>query len=185
MGGLIEQQFLAAVVESAATGDEVAFARIVAAHHADMTRVSFVVCGDLDVAHEGVQAAWPIVWRKLGSLRDPARLRPWLIAVAANETRHLMKRRNRRSIVEIHVADGEAGQRGDRGAGDPAQHAAEVDLEAAMRRLSPRDRTVIAMRYVVGLTSEEIGLAIGMSAPGVRATIARLLARLREDLRDG
>jgi RNA polymerase sigma factor (sigma-70 family) len=185
MGGLIEQQVLEAVVESAATGDEVAFARIVAAHHADMTRVSFVVCGDVEIANEAVQAAWPIAWRKLGTLRDPARLRPWLIAVAANEARHLMKRRNRRSVVEIHVDDGEAGQRGDRGAGDPAEHAAEVDLEAALRRLSPRDRTVIAMRYVVGLTSVEIGQAIGMSPPGVRAKIARLLDRLKEDLGDG
>jgi RNA polymerase sigma factor (sigma-70 family) len=185
MGGLTELGVLAAVVESAATGDEAAFARIVAAHHADMTRVCYVVCGDVDVAHEAVQAAWPIAWRKLGSLRDPSRLRPWLIAVAANEARHLMRRRNRRSVVEIHVEDGDDGQRGDRGGNDPADHAAEVDLVAALHRLSPQDRMVVAMRYLVGLTSVEIGGAIGMSPPGVRAKLARLLDRLREDLRDG
>lgn len=185
MGGLIELNVLAAAVEAAATGDESAFARIVAAHHADMTRVCFVVCGDVDIAHEAVQAAWPIAWRKLRSLRDPARLRPWLIAVAANEARHLLRRRNRRSVVEIYVEDEEDGQRGVRGGGDPAEHAAEVDLAAALRRLSPQDRTVVAMRYLVGLTSVEMGQAIGMSPPGVRAKLARLLDRLREDLGDG
>lgn len=184
MGGLIEQELLPAVVESAATGDEVAFARIVAAHHADMTRVSFVVCGDLDIAHEAVQAAWPIAWRKLRSLRDPARLRPWLIAVAANEARQLIRRQRRRSVIEIHVEDGEDGQRGHRTGGDPAEHAAEVDLVAALHRLTPEDRMVVAMRYLVGLTSVEIGQAIGMSPPGVRAKLARLLHRLREDLGD-
>jgi len=185
MGSLIEERALAAVVESAASGDEVAFARIVAAHHADMTRVCFVVCGDVELAREGVQAAWPIAWRKLGSLRDPERLRPWLIAVAANETRHLMGRRNRRSVVEIHLEDDEGDRLGDRGGGDPAEHASEVDLAAALQRLSPQDRTVVAMRYLVGLTSVEIGQAIGMSPPGVRARLARLLDRLWEDLRDG
>lgn len=184
MGGLIEQELLPAVVESAATGDEVAFARIVAAHHADMTRVSFVVCGDLDIAHEAVQAAWPIAWRKLRSLRDPAQLRPWLIAVAANEARQLIRRRTRRSIFEIHVEDGDDGQRGYQTGGDPAEHAAEVDLVAALHRLTPEDRMVVAMRYLVGLTSVEIGQAIGMSPPGVRAKLARLLHRLREDLGD-
>ncbi len=185
MGDLIDLSVPAAVVDSAAAGDEVAFARIVAAHHVDMTRVSFVVCGDLDVANEAVQAAWTIAWRKLGSLRDPARLRPWLIAVAANEARHLTKRRNRRSVVEVHVEDGDDVQRGDGGRGDPAEHAAEVDLAAALQRLSPQDRTVVAMRYLIGLTSVEIGQAIGMSPPGVRAKLARSLRRLEEDLRDG
>jgi DNA-directed RNA polymerase specialized sigma24 family protein len=41
------------------------------------------------------------------------------------------------------------------------------------------------MRYAAGLSSAEIALAIGMSERGVRARLARLLARLREDLRDG
>lgn len=185
MGGLIELGVLAAVVESAATGDEVAFARIVAAHHADMTRVSYVVCGDVEVANEAVQAAWHIAWRKLGSVRDPTLVRPWLIAVAANEARHLIRRQNRRSVVEIHVEDREDDLGSAEGSGDPGERAAEVDLAAALRRLSPQDRTVVAMRYLIGFTSVEIGRAIGMSPPGVRAKLARALDRLRKDLRDG
>jgi DNA-directed RNA polymerase specialized sigma24 family protein len=61
---------LAGAVALAAAGDEVAFARIVEAHHDDMTRVCFVMCGDVDIADEAVQSAWPIVWRKVGSLRE-------------------------------------------------------------------------------------------------------------------
>ena len=76
---------LAGVVAQAAAGDEGGFARIIQAHHDDMTRVCFVICGDLDIADEAVQAAWPIAWRKLGSLREPERLRPWLASIAANE----------------------------------------------------------------------------------------------------
>ena len=59
----------------AAAGDAVAFARIVGAHHDDMARVCCVVCGDLELAQDAVQAAWPIAWRRLDTLRDPERLR--------------------------------------------------------------------------------------------------------------
>ena len=41
---------LAGVVAQAVAGDEAAFARIIQAHHDDMTRVCFVICGDLDIA---------------------------------------------------------------------------------------------------------------------------------------
>src|SRR5438093_7667832 len=100
---------LAGAVALAASGDENAFARIVQGHHDDMMRVCFVICGDLDLADEAVQAAWPIVWRKLGSLREPSRLRPWLVSVAANEARQLIRRRRRRTVVELAVGAGPTG----------------------------------------------------------------------------
>ena len=61
-------------VELAAAGDELAFARIVAAHQPEMIRVAYVVTGDWGTADDAAQAALWIAWRKLPSLRDPARL---------------------------------------------------------------------------------------------------------------
>jgi DNA-directed RNA polymerase specialized sigma24 family protein len=82
--------WVASAVQRAVAGDEVAFARIVDAYHGDLVRVAYVVAGDEQLAQDAVQAAWSIAWRKLGSLRDPERLRPWLISVAANEARQLL-----------------------------------------------------------------------------------------------
>ena len=62
----------ASIVEAAAAGDTMAFARIVQAHHDDMARVCQVVTGDPDLAQDAAQAAWPIVWARLRTLRDPA-----------------------------------------------------------------------------------------------------------------
>ena len=94
---------LAGAVAQATAGDQTAFTRIVRAHHDDMTRVCFVICGDLDLADEAVGAAWPIAWRKLSTLKDPDRLRPWLVSVAANEARQLLRRQRRRTVVELSV----------------------------------------------------------------------------------
>jgi len=169
---------LTRTVALAAAGDEVAFARIVEAHHDDMTRVSFVICGDLDIADEAVQAAWPIAWRKLGSLRDPDRLRPWLVSIAANEARLLMRRRRRRTVIELVLTDAATPGL------DPAGRVEDIDLTNALARLSPDDRALLSLRYVAGFDSTELGRATGRSASGTRARLARVLARLRTELRD-
>lgn len=169
---------LAGAVALAGAGDETAFARIIKAHHDDMTRVCFVICGDLDVADEAVQAAWPIVWRKLGSLRDPDRLRPWLVSIAANEARQIVRQGRRRKVVELAMPP--AGGAG----GDPGLQVADLDLVNALARLDPDDRALLALRYVAGFDSSELARATGRSASGTRARLARLLGRLRTELSD-
>ena len=166
-------------VALAAKGDEAAFARIVAAHHDDMTRVCFAICGDLDLADEAVQSAWPIAWRKLGTLHDTERLRSWLVAIAANEVRQLLRHQRRRTLVEISMPGANP-----REALDPAARAADLDLADAFSRLSADDRTLLALRYVAGFDATELGRATGRSASGTRARLARLLDRLRSELAD-
>jgi RNA polymerase sigma factor (sigma-70 family) len=171
-------QTASGLVAAAVRGDDAAFARIVRLHHADMTRVCFVICGDMDLAEEAVQSAWPIAWRKLGSLRDPERLRAWLVSVAANQARQLIRRQRRRSIIEIAVGTGSPPT------ADPGTRATDLDLANALAALSPEDRALLALRYVAGLSSTELGRALGMTPSGTRSRLARVLGRLRLELGD-
>jgi RNA polymerase sigma-70 factor (ECF subfamily) len=181
--GLVEAEFDRTIVARAADGDEVAFSRIVAKHHDDMARVCYVVCRDIHLAQEAAQNAWPTVWRKLSTMRDPDRLRPWLLAVAANEARQVARRQNRRAVREIPVEDvPHTGLGGS--TGDPGERVVELDLRNALARLSLDDRVVLAMS-AAGLSSAEIGQIVRMSASGVRARLGRLLQRLREEIGDG
>jgi RNA polymerase sigma-70 factor (ECF subfamily) len=167
------------LLRAALRGDELAFAAIVDRHQVPMTRVAYVVCGDITVAEEAVQAAWPVVWRRLDTVRDPARLGAWLASVAANEARQLARRQRRRSVVEISVAGEHA-----KGAPDPAHGVESLDLGSAMARLSPDDRALLVLRYVAGLNSSELAGTFRMSASGLRRRLARLLEGLRSELRD-
>lgn len=169
---------MATVLEQAIAGDEVAFARIVAAYHADMVRVAYGICAEPALAQDAAQAAWLIAWRKLKTVREPDRLRSWLVAVAANEARHIMRRQHQRTIVEL------APDRPGDGSPDSADDISRVDLVNALRRLKPEDRSLIALRYGVDLHSDEIGSILGLTASGVRARIARLMDRLRKELAD-
>jgi RNA polymerase sigma-70 factor (ECF subfamily) len=168
------------LVRLAARGDEAAFTRIVAAHHADMLKVARTICGDLAMAEEATQSAWSLAWRRLPSLREPGRLRAWLVSIAANQARDALRQRRRRPVVELPVADADS----DAGAGDPARRPGDIDLRNAMARLNPTDRSLVALRYIAGFDSFELGKALGTSASGTRARLARILDRLRTELGD-
>jgi RNA polymerase sigma-70 factor, ECF subfamily len=171
----------AALVDRAVAGDEMAFARIVAAHHDDLSRVAFVVTRDIDLAQEAVQDAWTIAWRQLPRLRERDKLRAWLVAIAANQARQVMRRSRRRAIVEIHVDD-DPGQRGSDARLGGDHWADDLDLRDALAHLKPDDRALLALRYVAGLDSTELAHFTGLSPSGTRARLARLLAELRKEL---
>ncbi len=173
-GALVEN-----TVRSAARGDETAFARLVAQHHASMIRVAWVIADDPDVALDAVQSAWGVAWRQLHRLREPERVGPWLVAIAANEARTAMRRRRRRRVTEIPI-DPELDVAG--GGADLAASIASVDLDRALRRLSPDERRLLALRYVAGYDSGDIGRMTGTSASGVRSRLSRVLGRLRREL---
>ena len=174
----IERTAIASTVERAVAGDELAFARIVGAYHLDLVRVAYVICGDASLAEDAAQAAWWIAWRKLPALRDPSRLKGWLVAVAANEARKVVRKEHRHGIVEIRVAADPAT------ASDPAHGIDHVDLANALSHLTPDDRALVALRYAAELDSSELGPLLGLSASGVRTRLSRLLDRLRKEFGD-
>ena len=168
------------VLASAAAGDEIAFRRIITAHHEDMRRVCACITGDLTVAEEAVQAAWAVAWKRLRDVSEPRHLKPWLMRVAANEARQLRRKRRTRARFEVTTdASEEPGGR------DPATGVYGIDLREAMSRLDRDDRALLAMRFIAGFDSNELAEAMGISPSGTRSRIERLLKRLREDLRDG
>jgi RNA polymerase sigma-70 factor (ECF subfamily) len=168
------------MLASAAAGDEIAFRRIIAAHHDDMRRVCLAISGDHAIAEEAVQAAWLVAWKKLDKVRSPDNLRAWLVSVAVNEAKHLLRSRRRRSEFESAI-DASILPSG----GDPATGVALVDLWAAVRRMDPDDRALLTMRYGAGFNSNELAIATGKKPAAIRQRLKRLVDRLREDLNDG
>ncbi len=170
----------AGVIASAAAGDEIAFKQIIAAYHDDMRRVCRYVTRDDAITDEAVQAAWAIAWRKLGSVREPERLRPWLISIAVNEAKQLLRKRRRRAEIEV-ATDASARP----GGIDPGADVDAIDLRSAIERLDVDDQALLAMRYVAGFDATELSAATGISPAGTRTRLKRLLDRLRQELADG
>jgi RNA polymerase sigma-70 factor (ECF subfamily) len=167
-------------VELAADGDDAAFGRLVAAHYDEMARVAYVITGDRSHAEDAVQSAWIRAWSRLRTVRDPARVRGWLLTIAANEARQVARRERRVSVIQLDIGpELEAA-----GRTDPAVDVDRIDLVRLLNGLSPDDRALLALRYVAGLDAPELGAMTGRSASGTRARLSRLTARLRRELGD-
>src|SRR6478735_9171121 len=59
---------------------------------------------------------------------------------------------------------------------------ARAVLAPLLARLSPRERTIVEMRFFRGCTQSEIGREIGVTQMQVSRLLARLIARMREQL---
>lgn len=164
-----------ALVRNAAGGDRAAFTELVSVYHADMIRLAMVIAGDADLANDAAQAAWGQAWRKLRQLRDPERVRPWLLSIAANEARQALRRRAHLVAMPDTMDDQNA---------PPDDPIDAIDLARALATLRPDDRRLIGLRYVSGYNATELGEALGISPGGVRTRLKRILERLRKELGD-
>jgi RNA polymerase sigma-70 factor (ECF subfamily) len=168
---------IVALVPLAAAGDKVAFTRLVEAFHPDMARLAFFVSGgNRELTEDAVQSAWTIAWSRLRTLRDPQRIRAWLLSVTANEARQVLRQQRQMVAVRLDFAQERLG------GPDPFASPAVLDMTSVLARLKPEERTLVGLRYAAGLDSAEIGAVLGMSASGVRSRLDRLLDRLRAEL---
>jgi RNA polymerase sigma-70 factor, ECF subfamily len=129
-----------------------------------------------DVAQEVCLA----VLRALPRFRDQGRpFSAFVYAIAAHKVADAQRAAVRDAAVTTidtlpQRADTEPG---------PEQQAVAADLarrlSALLDRLPPAQREIILLRVAVGLSAEEVGEVLGMSAAAVRVAQSRGLARLR------
>jgi RNA polymerase sigma-70 factor (ECF subfamily) len=186
-------------------GDEVAFAAIVREWSPLMLRVAGSFVSSHASAEECVQEAWLGVIRGLGGFEGRSRLRTWTLSIVVN----IARRRARRDDRVVPAAlDGDGGPTVDprrfRPAG--AQWAGGWTEQGAPRAWEPesfvlagevmevlaiglgempaRQRAVVALRDVHGLSAEEVCITLELSAANQRVLLHRGRARLRQVLED-
>jgi len=136
--------------------------------------------GNRDDAREVFQETWLRAFEGLGTLREPARLRSWLLSIALNLARVRRRRWIERSALAVEGPDEPVGE-------DGVQHRLEADEElAALRRsiaeLPARQREVVDLRVNHELSHAEIAALLGITEEASRASYYQALRRLREGL---
>ena len=142
----------------AARGDLAAFARIVRLNHEDMTRVGLVIAGDIDAAIAATDATWPVAWDGMGRKRVPEDLRSWLCSLAAGEA----------TFAAMLVSHAWAAPPA---SGDTP---GDGDVVRALGRLAPRDRALLALHHVAGLSVADLSRLNRRSRPPIAVRLERL-----------
>jgi DNA-directed RNA polymerase specialized sigma24 family protein len=115
------------------------------------------------------QSAWTIAWRRLGSLRDVAQVRSWLIAIAANEAASIAGENAARPWSTYRTPWTELAQR------TPPTTSMSSISSVRFAAWAPTTRRLLALRFAGGLDSNEISQYLGLSASGVRSRLSRLI----------
>jgi RNA polymerase sigma-70 factor (ECF subfamily) len=134
---------------------------------------------DRELAHDVVQEALiraGMRWTMVQACDSP---RAWVLRVAFNLTHSTFRRRRsaRRAWARIATSANTAA----RPVAEPRDPVDE-SLVAALQDLSPRQRQVVVLRHVSGMSVTETAAAMNVSEDAVRSLTSRGLARLRKTL---
>ena len=153
------------LVRRAIEGDREAFSELAVRHLRRMLALARSIVADLE-AEDVVQDGLIKAWKKLGSLHEPVAFTRWLTRIVANTAIASARRRRFFEPIDGVVATAAAMSVDDR-----------VDVGRMLQRLAPRQRAVMYLTAVEGLTDSEIAGVLGISNSSVRAH--RLRARRR------
>ena len=172
-----EERETAWLVLRAQAGDRPALESVLHRAHAVVRRWVQAMARDDDLADDVLQEILLVVFRKLGSLREPRAFTGWVRRIASRELfRALRAQRESDRTHEILHEERLA-------APD------EVDARELLDRLptlldgvSPASRAVLTLHYLEGLTLDEISIVLELPMGTVKSRLAYGLENLRREL---
>src|SRR5687768_16666889 len=171
----------AELVAGVLAGDREAFAAVYDRYGDRLYDFAHSMLRQREDAEDAVADSFVLVAERLGQLRDPDRLRPWLYAIVRSECLRRLKGRTR-------VAYG-----GEEQLVEMADTSITPDAEAeqAMLRdlvwdasagLADRDRAMLDLHLRQGLEGAELGEAMGVTANNAYVMLNRLRAQVERSL---
>lgn len=135
-------------------------------------RLAYALVHSRDEVDDILQEAVLNAWRHRGSLRSPSQVRPWFLAIVANQCRQAVRTRWW-SVIRRPDMNSIVGQENDQTIDDVE------GLRQGLLRLGDRDRIVLVLRYYLDMSFDDVAATLRISAQAARVRTHRALARLR------
>jgi RNA polymerase sigma-70 factor (ECF subfamily) len=167
------------LTRGAQAGEAGALGLLLARHQGGMHAVALSLLGHGPDTEDALQDATLIALRRIGDVRDPAAVGPWLRMIVRNVCRARL-----RTTREVRSTDGLMLL-----SGDPTpeqvleQHALRDWIWHAIQELSPLLRLTVMLRYFSGTESyDQIAAACGVPVGTVRSRLSQARAKMAEAL---
>ncbi len=163
------------LINRAKRGDHDAFAELVDGALRRLDAAARLILRDPDLAQDAVQESLIRAWRDLPGLRDPDRFDAWLNRLMVNASLDLLRRRRRRPIeVQLSPIDSP----------DVPDHSSAFAqrelMDAALQRLDPGHRAVVALHYLLGMPLREVAVSLGIPHGTAKSRLHYALTAMRE-----
>jgi RNA polymerase sigma-70 factor (ECF subfamily) len=169
-------------------GDRTAFEELVSRYHRIVFAIAYRMTGARAEAEDVSQEVFLRVYRSLDRFDPRLPLAPWVRKIAGNASlNHLRHRKVERRLAAGSTASEEVDSIADPAAG-PQQRLEQSDrtekLSRALTALPDNQRLAFTLKYVEGLSLEEIGRAMDTPRNTVKTWLLRARERLRGELAD-
>lgn len=179
-----------ALISAAQAGDQQAMGALLEGHQDRIYAVCRRITGNDADARDATQDALIAVMRGLSRFDGRSKFSTWAYRVATNACLDELRRRKRRPVVglpEFETADHQPvgpGGRSRTPGSIAGQVADRLDVDAALRELSPDFRAAVVLRDLCTLDYAEIAEVLGIPPGTVRSRISRARALLADQLRN-
>jgi RNA polymerase sigma-70 factor (ECF subfamily) len=186
MDGLDESRLAARLID----GEPGAFREFVEAYKKRIYGLAFELTRSHTDAEDISQSVFIKVYRGMGTFKKDARLSSWLYRITVNAAMdHLRKRPffppEQAASVPGRFADDSLARR-DRPPADPTREAETAllrgKIDAALGRISDREKTVFLLRHDHDLSLKEIAEALGLTLGSVKSYLFRSIKKLQKEL---
>ncbi|MBO0768346.1 MAG: RNA polymerase sigma factor [Solirubrobacterales bacterium] len=145
------------------------FQTLLDTHARDVHRFLVASVGHVD-ADDCYQETWVSALRAYPRLRSAQNLRSWLFTIANHKALDHHRARARRPMPVAEIPE------------QPDVPGGDSDFEFAVAELPPKQRTAVALRYILDAGYPEIATMMNISEAAARRNVHEGLKRLRHDL---
>ncbi|MBW3660277.1 MAG: RNA polymerase sigma factor [Gemmatimonadetes bacterium] len=180
-----ERERLAARVTAAANGDQRAFRDLMDAYRRAFYGIARRYTGSHEDADDVLQDAFVKIYQNLQTLSSPEAFFPWARRIVINTALDRIRRQRRTAEVETASDDPEIAERESVfESPDRAVEKSEFyrELERSLEELPPRQRQVVTLHDVGGLSTEEVADRLGLPPATVRSNLFYGREKLRRML---
>jgi RNA polymerase sigma-70 factor, ECF subfamily len=165
-------------IERVCRGDHAAYEHLVKKYQARLVAFLGNQLGSIDDAHDVAQEVFIQAFVKIKEFAPNRSFKTWLFAIAYNRGIDLLrKKRSFRRFWE-HATSAAAPRPS--GPGRPLDES--LFWQPVLRRMTPQERSVLALKYNEDCSSGEIAAALGCSESTVRVHLLNARRKLKKEL---
>lgn len=158
--------------------DENGFTALVRDATPRLFRLALRMLGSRAEAEDAVQEAYVRAYDALstGSYAEQTRMEAWLYSIVSRVSVDMLRKRK----VRARADETGCGPSSMWPGVTPEQLSASLELDAWLGSLPAEQRAAVVLKYVEGMTSKEVGEALGVSEGAIEQRLIRARARLKE-----
>ena len=177
---------VAALAEKARDGNRMSFQELVSIFQEDIHRlVYYRIYSQMD-AEDITQEVFVQAYRKLKSLNDTQRFRPWLYSIAVNRCNDFLRKRKLLSLLQFKSAQEQEFMETGKGMSNNynetiAKKRFWKQVRSLLDKLSAMEREVFTLRFMDHRNINEIAAILDKNESTVKTHLYRALNKVRKD----